>query len=143
MNIIIITLLMLISSLFNEETETIQQTLYFKDDIYYVNYDNRSISTEMGKYWEFSSTEELVSFIENKSVYDSNIIGYQQDIDYLAEQGYIYVTAINNSHIELNYHGPRYGENAELDTMYTITRFFYKEELIKDSIIITDWYNID
>ena len=143
MNIVIITLLMLISSLFNEETEAIQQTLYFTDDIYYINYNNKSISTKMGEQWEFSSTEELVSFIENKSVHDSNIIGYQQDIDYLAEQGYIYVTAINNSHIELNYHGPRYGENAELDTMYTITRFFYKEELIKDSIIITDLYNID
>lgn len=116
----------------NELKVPVNQSLHFGNDIYHIDYNTCSYSTESGHKGFFKDIHSMTDYFEDLSAYHSIPLGYKDDMQYQINQGYITAKTVYNddkSYIELNYKGPNWYYDAKIDTTYNLCIFSYVEKL--------------
>jgi hypothetical protein len=107
-------------------------SIYTNQDIIYVDITNDMIRYESSEKLEcFENFEELNKRVEELTAESSVISGYVEDLRYQIEEGYITITihpqiqkdgSVTSpvGKLDINYSGPNWAINPEVDTSFTI-----------------------
>ncbi len=122
---------------------------YLCNDIAHIDLDKLQISFEVDTViYKYDNKQEIYDFIEKSSAYNSTVLGYQNDINYLIENGYISVNTVYNEdekYSEMLYDGPNWTIDAGRDTSYLIATFNTVERVYdpKTKLNWLESYNTD
>jgi len=123
-------------------------SIYIPSDIIHINDCTLVVSFEVADTsYTFDSKAELNNYIEVVTAHASSVFGYQQDLQYQINSGYIISRSVINedeSYTEMIYTGPNWTVDATKDTSFILATFDSLEKIYdpKTKSILYESYNM-